>query len=169
MTATELRKFLEAAPQTQLPWVRWLAAAVLQATSAGEKVCALFWCCQNRNPERPRVEELARIAAAFKGLVAAASPRTTELAFLRFARWRVMADVMVWGAWAGKGCSAARRLDTAQLDKDFSAMSGADFDYVRVGCEDVRTTADGVHFTSQGARKVLCAHQVRIGQFFTNE
>ena len=79
------------------------------------------------------MEELARIAAAFTGLVAAASPRTTELAFLRFARWRVMADVMVWGAWAGKGCSAARRLDTAQLDKDFSAMSGADFHYVRVG------------------------------------
>ena len=84
----------------------------------------------------------------------------------RFARWSALVDAMVWGAWAGKGCSATRQLDTAQLDKDFSVMSGADFDYVRVGCEALRTTKDGVHFTSQGAKKILCAHKVRIGQFF---
>ena len=140
-----------------------------KATSAGEMVCVLCWCCQNRNSERPKVEELTRIAAAFKGLVAAPSPHTTELAFVRFARYSVFADVVVWGAWAGEGASAERRGDTARLDKDFADVGGANFKYVRVGCEDVRTTKDGVHFTSQGAKKVLCTHKAQINQFFRHK
>ena len=70
---------------------------------------------------------------------------------------------------AGKGAFVERRGGTEQLDKDFGGMNEGAFSHARVGCEDVRTSKDGVHFTSQGAKKILCAHKARIDQFFINE
>jgi len=68
LTARGLRRILEAKRQQ---WVRWLAAAVHKATSAGEMVRVVFWVCQNSNPERHVIKELQDIVATFKGLVAA--------------------------------------------------------------------------------------------------
>ena len=61
----------------------------------------------------------------------------------------------------------------AAADPGITGMNEGAFSHARVGCEDVRTNKDGVHFTSLSPakvqKKILCAHKARIDQFFINE